>query len=291
MPLGDPGGAARIQDVEHIFGAHLLRFAVRRRVLHEAVPPVVAPLRHLGVALAAIAGALHHYHVLDRRRLLERLIGVALERQHRAAPVAAVGGDEHFALRIVDPVAQTVAREAAEHHRVRRADARAREHRDHDLGDERQVDRHAIAALHAQRVEHVRELVHLAVQVPVCERPRIARLALPHERRLVATRAAHMAVETIHARVQRAAGEPLRPRRIPLEHSAPGLRPLELMRHLRPERFVVLRGALVHCGGIDVRPFREIRGRREFPVLVEEDVDIVRHGTHSRCATGPSPDS
>ena len=92
------------------------------------------------------AGApLHDHHVLDRRALLERAVGVALQGDDLPAAVAAVGRDEELALRVVDPVPQRLGAEAAEDHRVHRADPGAREHRDHRLGDHREVDRHAVA--------------------------------------------------------------------------------------------------------------------------------------------------
>ena len=70
--------------------------------------------------------------------------------------------------------------------RVDRADARAGEHRDRQLGNQRHVDRDAIALLHAERLQDVRELAHLAVQVAVGQRPAVARLPFPDDRRLVA---------------------------------------------------------------------------------------------------------
>ena len=94
------------------------------------------------------------------------------------------------ALCVVDAIAQRLGAEAAEHHAVDRADARARQHRDGQLRDERQVDRDAIALLHAERLEDVGELADLAVQIEVGQRPAIARLAFPDERGLVAARPA-----------------------------------------------------------------------------------------------------
>ena len=88
----------------------------------------------------------HDDDVLDRRRLGERFVGDLLQRHDAAAAIAAVGGDEQPRLRVVDAIAQRLGGEAAEDHAVHRADARAGEHRDRELGNERQVDRDAIAA-------------------------------------------------------------------------------------------------------------------------------------------------
>ena len=110
------------------------------------------PFLHVRERLvAAGARASHHDdHVLDGRRFLERLVRVALERNDLPASIAAVGGDDDLRLRVVHAVAQRLGREAAEHHRVNRADARAREHRDDDFGDERHVDADAIPAPNAE---------------------------------------------------------------------------------------------------------------------------------------------
>ena len=56
------------------------------------------------------------------------------QRDDGSAAIAAVGGDQHLGLRVVDPVAQRLGREAAEHDGVNGADPRAAEHRDHQLG-------------------------------------------------------------------------------------------------------------------------------------------------------------
>ena len=58
-----------------------------------------------GLAAGLSHAALHHHHVLDGRCFLQGLVRVALERDDGAAPVSAIGGDEHLALRIVDAVA------------------------------------------------------------------------------------------------------------------------------------------------------------------------------------------
>ena len=111
--------------------------------------PVIAALCDLdGNRRAGLA--LHDDDVLNRRRVAQRLVGHLLERHDLAAAVAAVGGHEQHALRVVDAVAQRFRAEAAEDHAVDRADARAGEHRDGELGNERQVERDAIAALHAE---------------------------------------------------------------------------------------------------------------------------------------------
>ncbi len=111
-----------------------------------------------------------------------------LQLHDRAAPVSAICRDQQRALCVVDAIAQRLGAEAAEDDAVRRADAGAREHRDRQLGHERHVDRDAIALLDAERLQHVRERAHLAIQIEIRQRAPIARLTLPDNRRLVAAR-------------------------------------------------------------------------------------------------------
>ena len=80
-----------------------------------------------------------------------------------------------FGRRVVDARGEARRGEAAEHHRVDRADARAGEHREHRLGDHRHVDQHAVALAHALRLEHRGEAVHLGVQLAV----RVAAVCCP----------------------------------------------------------------------------------------------------------------
>src|SRR6187200_625607 len=103
--------------------------------------------------------------------------------------------------------------------------------------------RDPIAALHAERLEHVGEAADLAIQVEVGQRAAVARLTFPDERRLVLARSAGMAIDAVDARVQLAADEPLGMRRLPVEHSRPRREPLQLRRESRPERLGIGVGA------------------------------------------------
>ena len=143
--LGLSGRAAGVEDEERVLGVHLLRLAFGGNVAHQVVPPLVASLaeRHF------LAGALEHHHRLHARAFLERFVGGLLERNDAPAAIAAVGGDHHFAAAVLDAVLERLGGEAAEHHAVDRADARASEHRDGKLGHHRQVDGDAIALLDA----------------------------------------------------------------------------------------------------------------------------------------------
>ena len=98
----------RVQDEQQVFGVHHLGFAILRHLPLQAVPPVIAPIFHLGKGFVAHAAATahHHQHVLDGGALLHRFVSVALERHNLSATIAAVGGNEHLAAAVVNAVAQ-----------------------------------------------------------------------------------------------------------------------------------------------------------------------------------------
>ncbi len=81
--------------------------------------------------------------------LLERGVDIGLERDGLAAANAFVGGDHARRVAILDSAGEAVGREAAEHHRMDRADPGAGEHRRRRFRDHRHVDHHPVAALHA----------------------------------------------------------------------------------------------------------------------------------------------
>jgi hypothetical protein len=112
-------------------------------------------------------------------------------------------------------------REAAEDHRVGRADAGAGEHGHRSLGDHRQVDVDPVALRNAEALERVGEALHLVEQVGVGDGAGVARLALPVERDLVAPARLDVAVEAVVGDVQLAADEPLGERQLPVEDLCP----------------------------------------------------------------------
>ena len=78
---------------------------------------------------------------------------------------------------VVPSIAQRLGREAAEHHGVRGADARAGQHGHRRLGDHRHVDGDAIARHHAQALERVGELAGERVQLAIGDLALLAGLA------------------------------------------------------------------------------------------------------------------
>jgi hypothetical protein len=69
---------------------------------------VVSPFGNLRECFVTCpAGAtLDDHHVLDAGAFLDRLVGIALERNDLATSIAGVGRDQHPALGVVDAVAE-----------------------------------------------------------------------------------------------------------------------------------------------------------------------------------------
>src|SRR5262249_36195452 len=81
------------------------------------------------------------------------------------------------------------------------------------------------------------------------------------ERRLVAPQTLEVPIETVVGDVQRAADEPLREGRLPLEHALPARVPAQLSGHVGPESFrIVERAAVERVVG---RTARDVSGARE----------------------------
>ncbi|HVH12879.1 MAG TPA: acetyl-coenzyme A synthetase N-terminal domain-containing protein, partial [Longimicrobium sp.] len=130
-------------------------------------------------------------------------------------------------LGVADAVPQALRAESAEDHRVRRADAGARQHGDGGLGDHGEVDGHAVALPHAQLAQRVRRPGDLAVEFGVGVRAPVAGLALPQQGRLPAEAALHVPVQAVVRGVQRPPGEPPGVGRIPLQHALPRREPVQ----------------------------------------------------------------
>ena len=222
----------------------------RRAVLGLAVDEVVPPVVAIGDHVDVVAEALDDDHCLDRRRGRQRLVGMVLEPDLLAAPIAAVGGEQDLRPAVVDPARQRLGREPAEDDRVGRADPGAGEHRDRQLGDHRHVDRDPVAGLDAELLERVGGLRHLALEVAEGQRPGVARLADPVVGDLVAEPALDVPVDAVVGDVELPAGEPLGERQVPLERLGERGRPVDpLARPLRPERLEIGLGLHVQVGG------------------------------------------
>ena len=96
----------------------------------------------------------------------------------------------------------------------------------------------------------------------------------PDDRGLVAAPAADVPIQAVHARVEGAADEPLRVRRLPVEHLRPRRDPLELGGKPRPECLRVACGLVVNLRVARVSGGDKRRRRIEVAVLLEERVDL-----------------
>ncbi len=202
--LGLAGRARGIEDEQRILRAHFLRRAVRGGGFALLVPPVIAARCHRHVA----AGVRHGQHRFDPRALLQRRIDIGLERHQLAAAHAAVGGDHQPAVAVLDAPRQRLGREAAEHHRMDRADPRAGEHGDRCLRDHRHVDGDPLAAGATQRLQRIGHAADFLMQLAVGELALLLRIvAFPDDRDHIAV-LVEMPVEAVGRYVERTVGKP-----------------------------------------------------------------------------------
>jgi hypothetical protein len=269
------GGAGGVHHVERVLGVERLRRVLGGGGADRVVPPHV----HVLVPPHVLAGTTDHQHLLHRVTGvggdLAGLVDGRLQGRRSAAPVAAVGGDHHLGLAVLDPGGERLGREAAEHDRVRRADAGAGEHRHDRLGDHRHVDRDPVAGGHAQRGQRVGGLRYLVLELGVGDVALVAdRLPHPVDRHPVTEAVLDVPVHAVVRRVQLAADEPLGERRlVPVQDAVPGLRPGQPLRRLGPVGLAVGRGLGVRVG-LHVGARGQVRGRLEPAVFVQQ----VRQG-------------
>ena len=161
--LGLRGRPRRVEQVEHVLSRQRDRRAVGRLALDDVVPPDIAALGHRHGR--RVPEAAHDEDMLDAGAPVDGLVGRRLQLDRLAAAPAPVRGDDELRLGVVDARRERLGREAAEDHRVGRADAGAGQHRDRELGDHRHVDRDAVAGPHAELDERVRGLLDLPMEV------------------------------------------------------------------------------------------------------------------------------
>ena len=172
----------------------------------QVVIPVVASRFHVDL----VAGALDHDDIFHARTALERFVHHGLEFHYFAVDERPVAGDHHLGLAVLDAPLQGIHGEAAEHHRVDRAQLGAGQHRKDDLRDARQVDGHPVAFDHAHGLEQIREAGHLAVEGVIGEGAvELAVLALPDEGQLVLAVGLQVAVHRVVDDVDLGPHEPL----------------------------------------------------------------------------------
>ncbi len=245
--LGLAGGAAGVEQEQRMLGTDPFGLAGARQVVGQLVHPAVTRLVPGDVA----AGALVDHDVLQGLAAAQRdgLVDDGLQRQLLAPAQLLVGGDDHHRAGVLYTVAHRLRREAAEDHRVDRADARAGLHRNHALDAHRHVDDDAIALFHAARAQAVGHLAGARQQFLVGDARDLAVVGLEDDGHLVALAGFDVSVQTVVGHVQRAVLEPLEERRLALveyfrERCLPGN---VLTCQFGPEAFVVGLG-LLHQG-------------------------------------------
>ncbi len=176
------GRARGVEDEQRVLGVHVLARALAGHDLRGLVVVDVAHRIHLDLR----AGPPHHDHMIDAADFGDRRIGVGLERHLAAAAQAFVGRDDDVRLAVLDAAGERIGREAAEHHRMDRADARAGEHRVRGLRDHRHVDGDAVALRDVAVAQDVGHPAHLVVQLLIGDLLVVLRVvAFPDDRGLV----------------------------------------------------------------------------------------------------------
>ena len=190
-------------------------------------------------------------------REAQRFVDQRFVRQHFAPAHAGIRGYQDFRLGVVDARRQARGGEAAEHHRMDRADAHRRQHREHRLGNHRHVQQHAVAALHALRLEQRSTAIDFGVQFRVGIRPLLPGFGRDKNQRWLVAPCDQVTIERVMAKIGTAADEPAREGRP------------AIVEHLRERRLPVdQRGALAPVGvaiGERARVAFPVGGHRRFP--------------------------
>src|SRR6266851_4649904 len=125
------------------------------------MPPMVAA----GLHVNGLAGAAHDDAALNRRSLFQRIIDSGFKFHFLTAPPAAICSYYKFATGVVDAIDQGGARETTEDDRVGCANARARQHRDSQLRNQRHVKSDAIALFNSRAFENVGEFANFGMKL------------------------------------------------------------------------------------------------------------------------------
>ncbi len=215
----------------------------------------------------------------------ERFVDRLLERHGRTAAPGLVLGDQYLAAHVTEPVRERVGREAPEDDGVRRSDPRTREHRDRRLRNHAHVDADRRALADAQRLQRVRELRRLPLELRERDlAPVVGGLALPVVRDLVSLSVLDVAVDAVEADVELAAEVPPGVGRLPLVQLRERLEPGQPLAALGLPELVEV--ALVDVG-LRVRLGCELRRRRIPPLLQLHRLDgrrtaaVRAHGSRS----------
>ena len=236
----DAGRARGVENVERIGGGDRHAFAglgVFDRVLPDFAPVVVAAFDQSRLALRALQDQAGLRLVLGE---VDRLVEQRLVGHDAIALDAAARRQDHLRLAVVDAGGEFLGREAAEHHRMDGADARAGQHGEHRLGHHRHIENDDVALLDAEVAQHGAEQLHFGQQAAVGEGLLgVGDRRIVDQRGLVVARG-DVAVERVVAGVDHAAGEPAAVEALRLvEDLLRLLDPVDGVRRLAPEAFRV----------------------------------------------------
>ncbi len=208
----------------------------------------------------------------------QRAVDVLLERDDLAAPPQAVRRQHRLGAGVVHAITNGLGGKSTEDHRVSDPQAGARQQRHHQLGHHGHIDGAAVAGPEAQREERVGQPTDLGVQLGIGERPLIARLPLPDQRRLFGARR-QVAIEAVGRDVELTIGEPAHEGRAALvEDFGERARPQELARLFGPERRRIFFGRRTQRVDQLLRPQPGAGGkigrRLEAALLMEERFEV-----------------
>ena len=187
----------------------------------------------------------------------DRLVEQRLVFDDAADLEAAARRQDELRLGVVDAGRELVRGEAAEHHRVHRADARASEHGDHRFRHHGHIEDDAIALRDAEIAQDRGEHLRLHLQAVIADGALLTRKrGIVDDRRLLAAPAQDVAVDRVPAGVADAAGEPAPvDAGIGIEHLLGRFDPVDVPRRFAPKALRVALPARVDvviaaCAGI-----------------------------------------
>ncbi len=240
-PLGLAGRAAGVEDEEERFAVQGRGGAIRRGVGDQLVPAKVAARLHGDLR----PGPLQDDALLDAGGAGQRRVGGLFQRHSPAVTPGAVGGDQQLRPCVVVALGERFGGKAAGDHAVDGADARAGQHGDCRLGDQRHVDRRDVALVHAQPPQDVGETAHFGVELAIGEAADLAGLALPDQGDLLAA-VGQVGVEAVVGNIRLTADEPLGKGRVPAKDLVIRREPVQFPRQSRRKALRIGGGLLAH---------------------------------------------
>ena len=180
----------------------------------------------------------------------QRFVSIGFQRNRLAATHAFIGGNHRTALRIINPLRQSIRREAAKHDRMDGADARASQHGESRFRHHWHIDAYSIASFNTAVLHGIGEAADLFMQFLIGYFFVIRWIVtLPDDSNLLTARL-KMAVNTVVGGVQRAVVIPFDRdfRFLETDFLDLGviLEPGNALAVFPPEPFWILDGILVH---------------------------------------------